>query len=329
MGQGLMRFAAFVVLAGVVSVVMASYVGDLTVYSQEAAGARLQAHEWIVGNQQPPGGWDAHGMNGTNIRIGVPYLAEAAHSWTGAPLLRIYKGIDVLCIWLGLVAFFYYLRSRFDARTSGLAWLYWCAVMPLTFATHFFQPWDRVSFLLWVMAIWFAREQRFLAFAVTALVATAVKYDAVVLPAFYFLANASWRSWRRPFMQCAVLGTALLGLFILLRQLIPGGFEPRDYRGTILSNLANILDNPVTYAPFLAFGIPILLGLYGYRAADQFGRAGLWFALFVLSILFVSTHFEEVRAEQMIIPLLAPIALTGLTRLLGRSGTATTTQAGS
>ena len=80
-----------------------------------------------------------------------------------------------------------------------------------------------------------------------------------------------------------------------------------------------MLHSLIFYAPVLVFGLPLLLVILGYPTSDRFMRASIWFAGLITFILFVSTNFEEVRAEQMLFPLLAPAALSGLRRLLSES----------
>jgi hypothetical protein len=61
----------------------------------------------------------------------------------------------------------------------------------------------------------------------------------------------------------------------------------------------------------------MVLAILGYQSSDLFMRASVWFAGMIAVILIAASNFEEVRAEQMLIPLLAPAALYGLRRILG------------
>jgi hypothetical protein len=117
-----------------------------------------------------------------NIRVVIPYLVEFLHDETGARVLRLYKAVDIICIWLAFITFFAYLRQQFTAWESSLACLYFAAILPLTFgrakypgkshsfgrvsapssstplshfwirrmmrrALHFYHPYDRASLL--------------------------------------------------------------------------------------------------------------------------------------------------------------------------------------
>ena len=116
---------------------------------------------------------------------------------------------------------------------------------------------------------------------------------------------------------CICCGVRLPELAVTVIVLIPGGIEPRHYEAQISRNLEMIIGSGIFYAPTLAFGLPIALAILGYTMSDRFERASAWFAGLIAVILFVTTNFEEVRAEQMLFPLLAPAALLGLRRILG------------
>jgi hypothetical protein len=306
-----------ILLAGVVSITEVLFVGDVTVYSPHNNHGREMMHERIIHNQAPEGGWSTVGANAVNIRIAIPYLVEFVRHITGTHILPLYKTVDLICIWLGFVIFFSFLREWFTAQECALACLYFAAVLPLTFAYHYYQPWDRASFVLWLLAIWCVRAQRFWQFSAFATVAVLIKYDAVILPALYFLANSTLQNWRTTLVRSCATQLILLAIFFGLIVLMPGGFEPRHYTAQILRNVGMIIDHfLIFYAPFLAFGLPIMLAILGYAMSDRFMRASLWFAGPIAFILFVATNFEEVRAETMFFPLLAPAALLGLRRIM-------------
>jgi len=308
-----------VLLAAVIAIVAVNFVGDVTVYSLQNNATREESHERIVHNLAPEGGWGTRGLNGTNIRIAVPYLVEFVHRATGMRVLPLYKGVDTVCLWLSLIVFFAFLRKWFTVPESLIAWLYLAAILPLTFAFHSYHPWDRPSFLAWLLAFWAAQRQHFWAFSLVSAVAVLIKYDAAVLPALYLLANANRQNWRGVLVRSCALGAGLLAIYFTLRVMLPGGFSPRDFGASILRNLAMAAGNPIAYAPFLAFGFPVLLAGLGYKIADRFARASVCFAGIIFVLLFISTNFEEVRAEIMLFPLLAPAALLGLRRVSGET----------
>jgi hypothetical protein len=90
-----------------------------------------------------------------------------------------------------------------------------------------------------------------------------------------------------------------------------------DYGAQILRNFKMMIGTAIFYPPTLAFGLPIVLAILGYKSGNQFMRASVWFAGMIAVILIAASNFEELRAEQMLIPLLAPAALYGLRRILG------------
>ncbi len=312
------RAMLLILLMMVISIVQVNFVGDNTIYSLKSNQRREVLHEAIIHDQPPEGGWAAHGANDAiNIRIAIPYLVEFIHRATGVAVVKLYKEVDLVCLWLALLVLFQYLRFWFTEIESTFACLYVGAVLPLTFAYHIYHPYDRASLLAWLLAIWCARAARFGRFLIVTMVAVLVKYDAIVLPGLYFLGNVTARTWRKIFLQTGSAGIVLLAEFILLFIIFHGQFLPHYLAHQIFRNIGLFVSDNISYAPFLAFALPVILSILGYRDSDQFARASLWFAGLVIAILFIATNFEEVRAESMMFPLLAPAALSGLRRVLG------------
>src|SRR6516225_3739663 len=310
--------ALLVVFAGIVTIVEVNFVGDTTIYSLKVANIREELHDSIVHNHPPAGGWVERGANDAmNIRVVIPYLVEFLHDETGARILRLYKAVDLICIWLAFITFFAYLRQQFTAWESSLACLYFAAILPLTFALHFYHPYDRASLLAWLLAIWCARARRFWKFSAVAIVAVLIKFDAIVLPGLYFLGNATYQTWRKYLFQSSAIAMMLFVIFEGLSLWLGGVWVSQDYGAQILRNFKMMIETAIFYPPTLAFGLPIVLAIWGYKSSDQFMRASVWFAGMIAIILIAASNFEEVRAEQMLIPLLAPAALYGLRRILG------------
>jgi hypothetical protein len=243
------------------------------------------------------------------------------HNATAIRVTVLYKLIDLVFLWFGILIFFAFLRRWFTVPESLLACLYLGTVLPLTFAFHNYHPWDRAGFLTWLLAFWAARDKRFWAFFAITIVAMLVKWDTIVLAALYLLANLNRQNSGKIIFQTCVVGATSLAIFIGLRILIPGGFDPTV--GGVLSDSLDIIRRNVrlmttsffSFAPFLAFGLPLLLAIIGYRDSDRFMRACLWFAGLLTIPVFAWTTFEEVRAEFMLLPLLAPAALQGMRRI--------------
>lgn len=306
-----------VLLVVIVSNVAVRFVGDPTLYSLNSNKVREEFHESVIHNQAPEGGWAVRGANGINVRVAIPYLVEFVHRVTGIRVVRVYEGVDLVCLWLGIAIFCLFLNKDFTVWESALACLYFAALLPLTFAFHTYHPYDRASFVTWVLGIWCARAKRIREFTAVSVIAVLIKYDAIVLPALYFLGNSTRQNWRKHLVHSSAIGALLVAIVIALIVLIPGGFEHRDYVALMRRNLEMMIDDPIFYAPTLAFGLPIGLAIVGYRVSGRFVRASVWFAGGIIFILFFTSNFEEVRAEQMLFPLLAPGALLGLRRILG------------
>jgi hypothetical protein len=158
------------------------------------------------------------------------------------------------------------------------------------------------------------RDRRFWAFFLITVVAMFIKWDAIVLPALFLLANSSRQNAHKVLLQSVAAGAASLAIYVALRVLIPGGFEPYDLFAQMQRNLGQIAAGPFSYAPFLAFGLPVLFAIIGYQDSDRFMRACVWFAGLITIPMFILTNFEEARAEMMLLPLLAPAALLGIRR---------------
>src|SRR5271167_4134044 len=101
--------ALLVLLMGIVSIVEVNFVGDTTIYSLKLANIREELHESIVHNHPPAGGWAERGAYSLNIRIAIPFLVQFLHDETAVRVLQLYKGVDLICVWLALIIFFAYL----------------------------------------------------------------------------------------------------------------------------------------------------------------------------------------------------------------------------
>ena len=163
----------------------------------------------------------------------------------------------------------------------------------------------------------FAR--RFWEFSAVTIVSVLIKYDAIVLPGLYFLGNAAPQTWRKYFFQSFAIGVILLAISLSLFLMFSGSYVNIDYIDHILRNLRMMVGSAIFYPPSLAFAVPIVLSIFGYKSSDQFMRASVWFAGMIAVILTIAVNFEEVRVEQMFIPLVAPAALCGFRRILGES----------
>jgi hypothetical protein len=292
-----------------------TYVGDLTLYSGAQETARAAAHDALVHNQSPVQGWNAIGGDGINIRIAVPYAVEAAHRYTGVAVGTLYKATDLLALWVTLLLLFVYLRRWFEPTLSLLAITFVAALLPLTFAFHYYHPWDRAGLLAWLLALFALRDQRWILFACAMLVAMLIKYDAIVLPILYFLAHARRDNWPRILRETLPAVIVALGSYVLLRALLPGGSEARDIFHHLARNSQMLLGQGLSYPPLLAFLLPAALTIAAWSQLDRFMRSCVLFVLILVPLMFATTNFEEVRAEQIYLLLLMPATLRGVQRL--------------
>jgi hypothetical protein len=305
-------------LAATLTLTLQEWIGERTIYSAEMMEAREVAHAAIYTNHLPPGvrTWDSIGMNGVNIRIGVVALAELLHRVSGARVGHVYHVIDSVALFTSFVLLFLFLRRRAPDAQALVGVLFYAALMPLTYFLYRYHPWDRVSFLLWLVLVMLLERRRLVAFGVVLAAAVFVKYDVVVLPGLYFLMEVNRQSWRRVTIQTIGLFAVGFAVYLALLQVFPGGSEDRQLLHQMRLNLTVFREMHLRYPPLLMFGFIGTLALYGLRFTDRFGRACAAMAVLVSIPLFVMTNFVEVRAETMMLLLLLPAALAGMSRLL-------------
>jgi hypothetical protein len=275
-----------------------------------------------VENRLPAGvTWSSFGGNGSNIRVGAVYLAEAAHRLTGARVATAYFVLDTVTLFCALLILFIYLQRWIETPLALLGVLYVCAVLPLTYALHFFHPWDRLSLLSWIVALHLLRDRRLFWFALALVVDVVVKYDIVLLPGLYWLAFITRANWRSVTLKTSALFAVSFGTFAVLRVLLPGGFEPRHFGQQLSVNLHDLAALRLAYPPLLGFAVPVALAAIGFRQADSFARSSALFAALLCIPLVLATNFQEFRAEMPILILLLPAALVGCRALLAPDDT--------
>lgn len=316
-----------IVISGIITVVQSDYVGDVQIYTLELEDRRVAYHDAIFNNNPVGHKWGDRGDSAVNIRILTVYLVEYAHRLTGISLLKTYKLVDMAAIFASLILSFLFFKRSYTAEIALIAILYLGSILPLTYAYHAFHPYDRPGLLLWILFAWAVRDDRFYLAIPILLIAVLNKYDAVVLPGLYFLTHLSRTRFVPVVVRTIALFALTFGLFFLLRSLLPGGFADTDIVAELQHNIELLLRMNLRYPPLLAFGLPLGLAIYGWRAGDQFSRAGFLMALAILlGPLFLLTNFEEVRAEMGALFLLLPLALAGLERAMAlhRANSATT-----
>jgi hypothetical protein len=317
-----------VALAGSVTLVSQKWIGDLTVYDQVVEQRRDIVHNAILNNQFPAGAgsWDEVGANGVNVRIATVYLAELVHRITKINLTKVYRVIDTVALFSAFLLLFKYLQQTGPSIYAIAGALYVATVLPLSYLFTYFQPWDRMSLLLWIALVMLLRSERLLLFALLLIISITIKYDTILLPGLYFLVNISWTNQRKVVFRTACLFVVSFGTWFAIRSLLPGGFERGDVVKQLFINFADFRSTLLTYPPLLTFFVPIVLACIGFRYSDRFCRASVVFGLFLFVPLFTGSNFIEVRAQLPVLILLLPSALIALRRLCEREMAASARQ---
>jgi hypothetical protein len=313
-----------ILLAAVVTLELQQWIGRLTIYHADMAKKRLLLHDAIILNEPLPGGWHANGANGINIRILTPSLAELTHRLTGIPLLLVYRLIDTVSLFFILILFFWFLHRWSPPEYCLIGVLYFSLAVVLTYFFHYFQPWDRLALLSWILLLFLLRDGRLLLFTLGMVIGITIKWDLVLIPALYWLNEVTRASWRRPTAVTIGLFAISFGTAGLLRMvLFPGGFDKYDEPGIfaqvshqILVNWNVMLENIVAYPPLLVFTLPAFLGILGLKQAPRFVIACFVFGVVLVVPFFLLSNFIEVRAHMASLVLITPAALIGLRNLL-------------
>src|SRR5687768_1556677 len=311
------RRLAIVGLIGAATLTMQQRIGDVTICQPLNRAKAETLHRSILANQPPPGlTWDSLGANGTNIRLGAVLIAEGVHRAVGLSIPRSYLLLDTLYLALGLLLFVRYLSGWFRDEYVLIGTLYFIGVLPLTFFLQSYHPWDRLALVFWLLLLLALRAERMLIFAVLLPLSVAIKYDSVLLPGLYFLANVKPSSWRRTTLITAGLFVLSFGTYLGLQLLRTGGFASKSIVEQIGLNFAELRVLLIWYPPLLAFGVPLLLAVIGFRHANRFIQASALFGVLLFIPLFLQSMFAEFRAQVPMLVLILPCALRGLEVLL-------------
>lgn len=308
-----------VLVAGVATLILQGYVGDKTIYSPEFAARRDSIHSFILHNQLPPGRtWEDYGINGGQARALTVYTAEAAHRFLGIPVQRVYFWLDTFALFASLILLYNFLRSWGSPERALTGMLIAILVLPLTYALHFFHPWDRLSLLIWISLLSLLKADRLVAFGALLIVGMLVKYDLIFLPGLYFLAHLGSDN-RRVLLTTAALFLVSIGTYLFMVYAFGSGTGDRSIGTQVIHNLGQIRSMTIWYPPFLGFAVPGGLALLGLSRADRFARTCAGFAVLLCVPFLLLTNFNELRAQMPVVILLLPAALAGLDRLLVRS----------
>lgn len=304
-------------LIGAATLTMQQWIGDVTIYQPVNRAKAEVLHRSILANEPPAGlAWDSLGANGTNIRVGAVFIAEGVHRAVGLSIPKTYLLLDTIFLAVGILLFARFLATWFRDEYVLLGTLYLIAVLPLTYFLVSYHPWDRLALVFWTMMLLALRTNRLLLFALLLPLSVVIKYDTVVLPGLYFLANVTPATWRRTTLTTLGLFVLSFGTFFGLITMLPGGFAAHSIAKQIASNIDHMREFSLWYPPLLAFGVPLLLAGIGFRHADRFQRACAVFGILLFVPLFLQAFFAEFRAQVPSLLLLLPCALRGAEVLL-------------
>ena len=91
--------------------------------------------------------------------------------------------------------------------------------------------------------------------------------------AYIFLCDATYQTWRKYLFQSSTIAIILFVIFEGLSSSLGGVRVRPDYGAQISRNFKMMIDTAIIYPPTLAFGLPIVLAILGYKSGDQFMRA--------------------------------------------------------
>ena len=309
---------ALVWLLATIVVGLQSWLGDQTIYSKALAEKREVFHFAILANEAPGGaGWGAVGGLSVQKRVGVVYLAEALRKYTGLAIGKVYKGLDSVFLFISLLSLFFYLRKWLPDIYCLLGVLYFCTALPLTYFFQLFHPWDRLQLALWIGLLWLVADRRFLLLVIGLLLSILVKFDTVLLPFFYFLANVSRNNWARTSLESLVLLVLASEAYFAVGRFFPApldhaGFDLNNAHVTLLRNVQVFADLNVRFPPLLVHALPVFLSLLFLRSKPRFVWASVGFALGLTAVYMMFSNYEEVRAHMVVLVLVLPSALISL-----------------
>jgi hypothetical protein len=302
------------------------YVGGETLYAASLEATRAAAHEAILHNTPAAGEtWQTMGLNSTNTRIGVVYLAEAVRRTLGLSVAKSYFLIETAALLAALLALFYFLRRVVGEQLAVVGLLFFSAIQPLAYAFHHFHPWDRPSLLAWICLTWLIRENKPAWVGALLPLGVVIKWDIMILPLLYLLAFARKENLRRVAATTAALGACGVVTYLALKWFLPSdsSSDLANRLGAsavqIATNVEAIRGAGVFYPPLLGLSVPIVLAAMGYRRGTRFERASCAFGVTLLLPLFLLTNFVEIRAQMPVVVLVLPLALRGLELLVVRN----------
>lgn len=309
------NLALLIWLLATITIGLQSWVGDQTIYSRSLEQKREELHFGILTNEAPGGGsWGAVGALSIQKRVGVVYLAEGLRKLTGLTVGKIYKLLDSVFLFISLFSLYFYLRKWLPDSYCLLGVLYFCATLPLTYFFQLFHPWDRLQLAIWIGLLYLLADRRFLLLALGLVGSILVKFDTVLLPFLYFLVYFSTSQWQRVSFESLVLLVLAFGTYGALGLVFPAPLDGSHFtwdgaRGVLQGNLQKFVEMNIRFPPLLVHALPLFLSMLFLRSKERFVWASLVFGLGLSAVYVLFTHYEEVRAQTVVLVLALPSAL--------------------
>jgi hypothetical protein len=305
-----------------VTLTMQYWVGFDTIYADTNADRVAGAHEQILTNTPPAGGWMSKGMNSVNIRLAAVWIGEQVHQTTGLSVIHSYFAVDTVMLFLGLLLLYRYLLRFVEPVYAVVCVSLISGALPLTYQLFWQHPWDRMSFVMWLLTCMLLHHERWLQASLMLLAAMLVKFDIMVLPGivglYGLLRDRAIRI--KPVAVTIGMFGLTIGTYVALRALRPGGFAvlPDGYTHTLLAgNLADLHYMNLHWPPLLGFAIPCTLAAFGLRDGTAWIRAGVIFGALMFVPFTLRSNLAEYRAQTSVLILLAPAMALGARRILG------------
>jgi len=329
--HSLMRTSCLLVFIAVLTTSLQHWVGSATLYSDTLAAMRQETHDIIVRReaQTPDSNLLELGSYGNECRIVIPWLVEGLARFAGnrsSDIPAIYYYVDYICLYLSFLLFWLYLRHWFDELRSLLGLAYVAVALITTYSEHFFHPWDRPTFVLWIAMAMLVREDRLWAYLAVLALTLCTKFTAVLFPGFYALVKGlGWAQIRRPRFYLSLLaqGMVIVACYAFLNHFafISGSALATSYfdkaQKVIAENWKIIAAYKFAHPVFLLIACPLMLIPFGWPDLDHYMRSCVKFAILFLLIHFLISFFVESRAQAGVLIFLMPPALRGLDALLG------------
>lgn len=307
------------------TVTLQHWIGQPNLYGpRETVHAKktLELHEAILRNRPPTGkSWEYFTPGGVTLshRVGTVYLAETLAAISGKSIFSVYKWLDHGALFFTILFLFLFLKAQAPPLFSLVGVLFFCGAQVTTYFYHYFQPWDRISQLIWVLGLWAVYQRRFLFIAPAIILGVITKYDYLLLGGVYFLFLLLRGTWKEAFVKGGMAFLVGVTTYFLVRLMISdstveaGQLVDRDFNMTRF-NLEWMARDALRYPPILVFFVPSVFVFLGWGRASAFQKASAIVVAGAVPIYFCTMAFNETRAEMPLLIMMLPAALKGLQR---------------